>query len=64
MFQSEGAKEMDIKVTVDYPNGEVKEFIEPINAILSVNEISEYLKKKYYNASAIEWHEYDKYWDH
>lgn len=55
---------MDIKVTVDYPNGEVKEFIEPINAILIVNEISEYFKKKYYNASAIEWHEYDKYWDH
>lgn len=52
---------MDIKVTVNYPNGEESEFIEPMNEILSVKEINEYLKKKYYNASSIEWHQFDGY---
>lgn len=55
---------MDIKVTVNYPNGEVKEFVEPINEVLSVNEISKHLKKKYYNANWIEWHEFDGYFNY
>lgn len=54
---------MDIKVTVNYKNGEVQEFIEGISNNLSVNEVNEYLKKKYYNASWFEWHEYDEYRD-
>lgn len=32
--------------------------------VLSVNEINEYLKKKYCNASAIEWHQHDGYWNY
>ena len=55
---------MDIKVTVNYPNGEEEEFIEPMNEILSVKEINEYLKKKYYNAKSIEWHQFDGYWNY
>ncbi len=50
---------MDIIVTLKYSTGEEKEFIEPITEILSFEEIEEYLKKKYYNAVSIEWHETD-----
>lgn len=50
---------MDIIVTLKYSTGEEKESIEPITEILSFEKIDEYLKKKYYNAISIEWHEKD-----
>ncbi|MGN2369873.1 hypothetical protein ACTFJW_07385 [Clostridium cagae] len=50
---------IDIIVTLKYSSGEEKEFIEPITEILSFEEIDKYLKKKYYNAISIEWHERD-----
>lgn len=50
---------MDIIVTLKYSNGEEKEFMEPITEILSFEEIDGYLKKKYYNAISIKWHEKD-----
>lgn len=50
---------VDIIVTLKYQDNKEKQFIEPINEILSFRQIDEYLKRKYYNAESIEWNEKD-----
>lgn len=52
---------MDIIVTLKYQDNKEKQFIEPINEILSFKQIDEYLKRKYYNAESesIKWNERD-----
>lgn len=55
---------MDIKVTIKYPSGKESEFVEPINEVLSIDEINKELKINYYEAINIEWHQIDDYLDY